>query len=76
MRVLYHLWMSPQCRKVRIVLREKLLDFETRAENVLERRAEFLALNPAGDIRMEAGDYLIAMGEAKDLKRMEDDFER
>ena len=50
MRVLYHLWMSPQCRKVRIVLREKLLDFETRAENVLERRAEFLALNPAGDI--------------------------
>ena len=50
MRVLYHLWMSPQCRKVRIVLREKLLDFETRAENVLERRAELLALNPAGDI--------------------------
>ena len=50
MRVLYHLLMSPTCRKVRIVLHEKQLDFELRAENVYERRSEFLALNPAGDI--------------------------
>ncbi|MBC8337827.1 MAG: glutathione S-transferase family protein [Rhodospirillales bacterium] len=50
MRVLYHLWMSPTCRKVRVVLTEKQLDFEMRAENVWERRSEFLALNPAGDI--------------------------
>ncbi|MBT3306929.1 MAG: glutathione S-transferase family protein, partial [Alphaproteobacteria bacterium] len=43
MRILYHLWMSPPCRKVRIVLCEKQLEFELRAENVLERRPEFLA---------------------------------
>ena len=50
MRILYHLWMSPPCRKVRVVLKEKNLEFELRAENVWERRDEFLALNPAGDI--------------------------
>ncbi len=50
MRILYHLWMSPLCRKVRIVLLEKQLQFDLRAENVWERRDEFLALNPAGDI--------------------------
>lgn len=50
MRVLYHLWMSPECRKVRIVLYEKQQVFELHAENVLERRPEFLALNPAGEI--------------------------
>lgn len=50
MRILYHLWMSPQCRKVRVVLKEKGLEFELRAENIWERRDEFLALNPAGDI--------------------------
>ena len=50
MRILYHLWMSPTCRKVRVVLKEKGLEFELRAENIWERRDEFLALNPAGDI--------------------------
>lgn len=50
MRILYHLWMSPPCRKVRVVLKEKSLEFELRAENIWERRDEFLALNPAGDI--------------------------
>ncbi len=50
MRILYHLWMSPPCRKVRVVLKEKGLEFELRAENIWERRDEFLALNPAGDI--------------------------
>jgi glutathione S-transferase len=48
MRVLYHLSLSPYSRKVRIVLREKALDFELRTEKVWERRPEFLALNPAG----------------------------
>ncbi|NQU61816.1 MAG: glutathione S-transferase family protein [Rhodospirillales bacterium] len=50
MRLLYHFWMSPDCRKVRIALLEKKLDFELRAENVWERREEFLALNPAGEV--------------------------
>jgi glutathione S-transferase len=50
MRLLYHQSLSPFCRKVRITLAEKKLEFELRAEPVWERRAEFLALNPAGDL--------------------------
>ncbi len=66
MRVLYHLWMSPPCRKVRVVLKEKSLEFELRAENVWERRDEFLALNPAGDIPVlvEADGTAISGGDA------------
>lgn len=50
MRTLYHLWLSPPCRKVRLVLGEKDLDFEMRVEKVWQRREEFLALNPAGEV--------------------------
>src|SRR5882762_5832236 len=50
MRVLYHLWLSPCARKVRIVLREKNLDFTLKNEKVWERRPEFLALNPSGEV--------------------------
>jgi glutathione S-transferase len=50
MRILYHLWLSPFCRKVRVALQEKKIAFEARVENVWERRPEFLALNPAGEV--------------------------
>src|SRR6266851_4371236 len=50
MRLLYHLWLSPACRKIRVVLQEKGLDFTMKVEKVWERRPEFLALNPAGDV--------------------------
>jgi glutathione S-transferase len=50
MRVLYHFWLSPQSRKVRLVLTEKALDFTLKIEKWWERRAEFLALNPAGEV--------------------------
>ena len=50
MRTLYHLWLSPFCRKVRIVLEEKGLDFEMKTETLWQRRPEFLALNPAGEV--------------------------
>ena len=50
MRVLYHLWLSPVCRKARIALAEKAIPFEPRVEPVWDRRAAFLALNPAGDV--------------------------
>lgn len=50
MRTLYHLWLSPVCRKVRVVLQEKGLEFELRTENPGQRRPEFLALNPAGEL--------------------------
>lgn len=50
MRTLFHLWLHPFSRKVRIVLAEKDLEFELQIEKVWERRTEFLALNPAGDV--------------------------
>jgi len=50
MRVLYHLPLSPFCRKLRLALREKSLDFELRVERVWDRRPEFLTLNPAGQV--------------------------
>ena len=50
MRVLYHLWLSPFCRKVRVMLTEKGLPFELKTENLWQRRPEFLALNPACDV--------------------------
>lgn len=50
MWTLYHQWLSPFCRKVRLFLAEKKVDFELRLEPVWDRRAEFLALNPAGDV--------------------------
>ena len=50
MRVLYHLTLSPFARKLRIVLAEKNLEFTLKLEKVWERRPEFLALNPAGEV--------------------------
>ncbi|MCS6855761.1 MAG: glutathione S-transferase family protein [Elioraea sp.] len=50
MRVLYHFPLSPFSRKVRLALAEKRLPFELREEKVWERRPEFLALNPAGQV--------------------------
>jgi glutathione S-transferase len=46
-RILYHLPLSPFCRKVRLALGEKRLPFEPMVERVWERRPEFEALNPA-----------------------------
>lgn len=56
MRTLYHLALSPFSRKVRVVLREKNLDFELKVEKVWERRPEFLAMNPAGTVPVLADD--------------------
>ena len=50
MRVLYHFWLSPFCRKARMTLSEKGLDFELAVERFWERRHEFLARNPAGQV--------------------------
>lgn len=50
MLTLYHLWLSPYSRKVRVVLAEKRLEFTMKVEKVWERRPEFLALNPAGTV--------------------------
>mgnify|MGYP000043431387 CR=1 FL=1 len=50
MRVLYHLPLDAACRKIRILMKEKALDFEVKAEKVWERREGFLKLNPAGEV--------------------------
>lgn len=50
MRTLYHLWLSPACRKVRLVLGEKKLEADCRIEPVWERREPFLTMNPAGEV--------------------------
>ena len=50
MRQLYHLPLSPTCRKVRLALAEKRLPFELRIEKVWEHRADYLDLNPAGTV--------------------------
>lgn len=50
MRTLFHLWLSPFSRKVRVVLAEKKLDFELVLEKDWEHRPEFLAMNPAGEV--------------------------
>lgn len=50
MRTLYHLWLCPYSRRVRIALQEKRIEFRLQVESVWERRPEFLALNPAGEV--------------------------
>ena len=49
-RTLYHLWLSPHSRKVRLTLAEKNLPFNMVAEQTWERRRDFLALNPTGEV--------------------------
>lgn len=50
MRSLYQYTLCPFSRKVRLILAEKKLDFEMENEAFWERRQEFLALNPAGQV--------------------------
>lgn len=50
MRTLFHFWLHPFSRKVRVALTEKNLSFNPVIEKVWERRTEFLAMNPAGDV--------------------------
>ena len=50
MRYLHHFCLQPFCRTLRIVLREKDLDFELVEERPGERREELLRLNPSGEV--------------------------
>ena len=64
MRTLYHHVLSPASRAVRLVLTEKALDFGLEVERDWERRPEFLALNPAGEVPVlvESDGTVIATG--------------
>jgi glutathione S-transferase len=50
MRTLYHHPLSPFARKVRVVLAEKRVEVALEVEKFWERRPEFLALDPAGEV--------------------------
>ncbi len=50
MRTLYHLWLSPNSRKVRLMMAEKKLDFEMKIERTWERREDSRAMNPTGKV--------------------------
>src|SRR3546814_6491114 len=66
MRKLYHHWLSPFSRKVRILLKEKGLDFQLEVEKTWERREDFLALNPAGlvPVLVEHDGHVLAESQA------------
>lgn len=50
MLTLHHIWLSASCRIIRLVLHEKGLSFAMCIEEIWQRRPEFLALNPAGEV--------------------------
>lgn len=50
MRTLYHQWLDPFCRKIRLALAEKQLEFQLQIEKTWERREEFFTLNPSGNV--------------------------
>ncbi len=59
---LYHHPLEPFCRLLRLLLAEKELPAEFIAENPWERREEFLALTPAGDVPV-----LVVVEEGREL---------
>ena len=50
MRTLYHLPLDAASRSVRLLLAEKGLEFQLKAEQTWQRRTEFLKMNPAGEV--------------------------
>ncbi|PWE33600.1 glutathione S-transferase [Maritimibacter sp. 55A14] len=61
---LYHVPLSPFCRKVRLVLAEKKLEAELVEERYWEKRTDFLQLNPAGKVPVLRADGL-TLGESQ-----------
>jgi glutathione S-transferase len=59
MRRLYHMPLSPFCRKVRLVLAEKKIEVELLQEKPWERRMDFLRLNPAAEVPVLKIDDLV-----------------
>jgi len=50
MITLYHHWLSPPSRFIRVLLDEKRVPYRMRLEKEWERRPEFMKLNPAGEV--------------------------
>ena len=62
MRTLYHHVLSAPSRLIRIVLAEKSIEADLKAEKDWERRRDFLKLNPAGEVPVlvESGGSVLA----------------
>ncbi|MBT4427097.1 MAG: glutathione S-transferase family protein, partial [Rhodospirillaceae bacterium] len=72
-RTLYHLWLTPACRAVRIALAEKGLEFDLVLEKTWERRAEFMALDPSGEVPiLVESDGSVIAGAGAILEYLED----
>jgi glutathione S-transferase len=50
MRQLYHTHLSPFCRKIRMLMKEKNIDFELVCENPWDKSLELFARDPASEI--------------------------
>ena len=59
MRHLYHLPLSPFCRKVRLLLAEKKLEVDLIEEQVWEKRSDFVKQSPASKVPLLIIDDLI-----------------
>lgn len=75
MRLLYHAWLSPFCRKIRLVLAEKGLKFELREEPAWERRPAFLAINPAGEVPVLVEPDGLALADSQAIAEYLDEIE-
>ena len=64
MRQLYHTPLSPFCRKVRMLLKEKNLEFELVSENPWDKQLEVFALDPAGEVPVLVEDNGIVVSSA------------
>lgn len=62
---LYHMPLSPFCRKIRLVLAEKKIEIELVEERPWEKRMDFLRQNPAGLVPMlKIGDLTLSESSA------------
>lgn len=59
MRRLYHMPLSPFCRKIRLVLAEKKIEVELVEEKPWERRMDYLRMNPSGKVPLLKLDDLV-----------------
>ena len=62
---LYHLPLSPFCRKVRLVLAEKKVEVDLIEERPWEKRLDFLRMNPAGKVPVLVTDKGLAIAESR-----------
>lgn len=75
MRTLYHHMLLPSCRAVRVMLREKNVDFQLKDEPFWERRAALFRRNPAGELPvLEEENGLILCGSYSIYEYLEEQY--